>query len=172
MDTPFEIGQTYWAPRQHPELITLPCPACKGSCVVTIIYGDEHVSVDCEACGLGYQGSQGIIKEYDLTPNAEPFTIDGVDSLYNGKWTVRSTTGATSDFNDLYKTEAEALAVSAVKCAEQEESNMRSRMHKKNSTKRSTWTVSYHKKCISDLERQITWHTSRINAGKVKKETV
>ena len=170
MDTPFEIGQTYWAPRHRPVKITLPCPACKGARVVTVIYGDEHVSVDCEACGLGLEGSPGTVTEYDFTPHAEAFTIESVVGLYGGRWDVRSTTGQTSGFNDLCKTEDAALVVSVLKCAEQEEANMRTRMHKRNSAKRATWTVRYHRQCIADLERQLAWHTARINAGKVKKE--
>jgi ribosomal protein S27E len=170
MDTPFEIGQNYWAPRHHAELVTLPCPACKGTRIVAIVYGDEHVSVDCEACGKGFEGPQGTITEYDFTPKAERFVIASVDSLYNGRWSVRSETGQTSNFDELCETEEAALAISAVKCAEQHESNMRSRMHGRSRAANATWSVSYHKKCIVDLERQLAWHTARINAGKVKKE--
>jgi hypothetical protein len=141
-----------------------------GTRIVTVIYGDEPVRMDCEACGLGFEKPQGVIKEYKFTPKAELFVIAEVCSLYSGRWSVRSTTGHTSDFNELCETEEAALAVSGLKCAEQEESNMRSRMHKRNSAKRATWTVRYHKQCIADLERQLAWHTARITAGKVTKE--
>jgi len=170
MDTPFEIGRAYWLPRHCAERVTIPCPACKGTRIVTIIYGDEHVSVDCDGCAAGFEGSKGTVMEYDFTPVAEEFTVEGPTGLYGNCWSVKSTDGRTAEFNDLCETKAAALAVSAVKCADQHEQNMQSRLHARGRAKHSTWAISYHKKCIVDLERQLAWHTAQINAGKVKKE--
>jgi hypothetical protein len=168
MNTPFEIGQVFWAPRTHAEKITVPCPCCSGTKVVELIYGDgEHVLVDCEACGLGFEGSRGYIHEYDLTPAATQFTIKAVTGLYDGRWQLLSTAGESSEFGELCGTEDEALAVSRVKCARAHERNMQSHMHSRSRAKHSTWTVQYHKKCIAGLEEQLTWHKDRINAKKV-----
>ena len=164
MDTPFEIGHTYWLPRHHAEQVTIPCPACKGTRVITITYGDEQVSVDCEACGLGFDGPKGTIAEYDFAPHAEKFTVAGAAGLYGDRWSVKATDGRIADFDNLCETEVAALAVSAVKCAAQHESNMQSRQHRRSSAKRASWTVRYHKGCIADLEQQIAWHTARINS--------
>jgi ribosomal protein S27E len=164
MDTPFEIGRTYWLPKHHAEQVTVPCPACKGTRIITITYGDELVSVDCEACGTAYDKPKGTVTEYDFTPAAETFTVEAAVGLYGSRWTVRSTANQTAEFDGLCETEAAALAVSAVKCAAQHESNMQSRQHKRSNAKHTSWTVSYHKKCIADLEQQIAWHTARINA--------
>jgi hypothetical protein len=75
---------------------------------------------------------------------------------------------ADADLDDLRNTEAEALIVSQTRCAEQHERNMKSRMHKRRSVKGATWAAMYHKKCIADLERQVAWHTARINAKNKK----
>jgi ribosomal protein S27E len=170
MDTPFKIGQTYWLPRHNAERVTIPCPACKGTKVITITYGDEQVSVDCEACGLGFEGPKGTVTEYEFTPAAEEFTVARPVGLYGDRWSVKATDGRTADFEILCETEAAALAMSAAKCAEQHELNMQSRLHSRSRAKHASWTVRYHRKCIADLEQQIAWHTARINAGKVKKE--
>lgn len=165
---PFSIGDALWLPRTNPQKVTLPCPACKGERVVTVIYGgDERVQVDCEACGLGFNNSRGIVEEYDLTPAAEPFVIVAVDSLYDDKWRVRSTAGHVTDFHLLRATEAEALADSTRLCEAQHERNMQSRQHKRKSMARATWSIKYHRDNIKDLERQISWHTARINAKRV-----
>jgi hypothetical protein len=172
MNTPFEIGDTYWAPRTSSEKVRLPCPVCNGTGIVIVLYGgEERVAVDCEGCGLGFDldHARGYVDEWEFEPAAELFVIAEVVSLYNGRWSVRSTTGATNDFDALLKTEHEALVVSKTRCIEQHERNMQSRQHKRGSAKRATWTAIYHKNCIKDLERQIAWHTARVNA-KNKKE--
>ena len=43
MDTfnpPFKIGEVYWRPHATPTPIDVPCPACFGSCWLTVILGD------------------------------------------------------------------------------------------------------------------------------------
>lgn len=163
IDTPFTIGQQFWAPVTYPEKITLPCPVCFGSLVVTVVLGnDERIGVPCEACGKGFGGPQGTIEEYEHAPGAKPFVIAAVKSLWDHRWTVESEDGQSRNFDELCATEAEALAVSVKRMAEQHERNMQSRQHRRKNTKEATWSIRYHREQIKDLERQIAWHQSRI----------
>lgn len=163
IDVPFEIGQAWWAPRVYPEKVTVPCPVCFGKLAVVVELGDgERIGVPCEACGKGFEGPRGTIQEWAHTAGADEFVIADVKSMHHGRWWLVSTTGVEAAFEDLRASEAEALAESARRCAEQHESNMRSRQYKRKATKDASWSIQYHRKCIEDLELQIAWHRGRL----------
>ena len=165
IEMPFEIGQKLWAPATSPRQVTVPCPVCAGARAVTVILGSgERVGVACDACGLGFDGARGVIKEWEYDPHTEPFEIAAVRSMRDGRWTLVSTTGTERQFDELCATEADALAVSTLKCAEIYERNMQTRQHKRAGVQRHTWSIQYHRKQIKDLERQIAWHTGKITA--------
>jgi hypothetical protein len=164
-DVPFTIGQVLWMPTHLPEKVTVPCPVCAGQLAVTVILGSgEHVGVLCEACGKGFTGPLGTIEELVYEPKAVRFEIARVWSMHEGRWWVESATGGYADFADLRATEAEALAESERRCAAQLESNMQMRQRHRGNTKQHTWSIQYHRKQIADLERQIAWHRSKVEA--------
>ncbi len=163
LDTPFEIGQEYWMPLSTPREVTVPCPICAGQRHVTVILGDgEHVSVDCDGCGSGFAGPKGTITEWDQTPGAVSFVIGYVESLYSNRWTLKSRDGKTSDFADLCTTEAEAVACSMKRCADQQEHNLMQGRHRRRGLSKAAWTIRYHRQCIRDLERQLVWHRAKV----------
>ena len=158
------IGAAFWMPEGWSEKVILPCPACDGQLAVTVILGSgERVGVPCDGCGHGYDGPRGVIEEWQSHPRAIPFEIAELVSLYNERWKVRSTTGAEAEMSNLYATEAEALAVAVQRAIEHNERNMQMRQHKRGRVQKHAWSILYHRGCIKDLERQIAWHTNRIN---------
>ena len=164
IDAPFKIGEVYWREAGSHRQVTVECPMCSGQKYVTVTLGNgEQYTVECECCGLGYRGPQGVITEYDVTPEAESFKIASVESWQDGKWRVADPTGRTAYFDTLYRTEAEALAASEKRAVDLEDSNMESRRQKKYG-KVSSWKIQYHKKQIADFERQIAWHAAKIAA--------
>lgn len=166
---PFQIGDVKWLPVHQPTQVTLPCPVCAGARAVTVVLGDgERVGVLCEACGKGFDGPRGIIQEWEYAPAAARFEIARVRSMHDDRWSVESTTGGYADFNELVDTESEALAISTRKCAEQFESNMRSRQRKRKDVANATWSIRYHREQIADLQRQIRWHESRLPKTEAK----
>ena len=162
LELPFQIGQTLWMARTYPEKVTVPCPVCQGTMAVVVLCGDERFAVPCEGCGLGFNGPQGTITEYDHSPAAVAFTIAEVTSMHQGRWSLCSSTGDHAQFDDLYATEAEAMAASVVTCAENHERNMQTRQYRRKNAKQATWSVRYHRDQIKELERQIAWHQSRL----------
>ena len=162
---PFSVGDQLWMPVGEPYEVIVPCPVCNGSRVFDVILGSgERLTLPCEGCRLGYEGPRGSVRTWDHTPRAVAFIVDDVESYHNDRWRLKSTTGAMHDFDDLYLTEAEALAVATARAAQQHESCMASYQHKKKSLKHAGWTVRYHRDKIADLERQIAWHRGRIDA--------
>ncbi len=160
---PFAIGQVMWMAAHQPRKVTKPCPVCFGHLEVKVILGNgELATVPCDACGLGFNGPQGTVEEYEYDPQVEQFIIAGVQSMYNDRWYVVSTTGATCDFNDLWDTKELAETRALLNAHEQRERNMQTLQTKKKSIQRHGWSVRYHRDKIKDLERQIAWHKSRI----------
>lgn len=171
IEAPFEVGQRWWAPKVYPTQVVLPCPVCFGQLAVTVVLGDgEEIGVPCEACGRGFDGPRGTIVEYDHAPAVDEFIIAGVKSMHGGRWWLVSTAGAEANFEDLRASESEAMVESARRCAENHERNMQSRQHKRRATANATWSIQYHRKCISDLERQIAWHQGRLLPSQRRKK--
>jgi hypothetical protein len=164
---PFQLGDTYWQALGTPYQVEVPCPVCFGKLAVTIILGNgERIGVPCEACQKGYDIPRGVIHEWEHQPRAVKFTIASVESMYNGRWSLKSTTGGRADFHELFTTYDAALAKAIELAKQQHESNMNSRQRHRNNTKDHTWSVRYHRAQIKDLERQMAWHQ-----GKLKENT-
>lgn len=170
LETPFSIGQQMWMAVGDSEQVTKPCPVCNGEKAVTIILGTgEHVSVLCDACGLGFDGPRGFIQEWEHHPRAKSFVIASVKSFRDGQYEVLSEDGSWADFASLYQAETEALDAAVVRAAAQHERNMVSYQHTRRKAQHLTWTVQYHRGCIADLQKQIDWHSSRVQTGDVTK---
>ncbi len=168
MEMPFNIGDTYYLPHHNPRQISVPCPICYGNKKVTLVLGNEdQVEVECDGCGLGYEGPRGYIMSYTYEPFVSKFTIAGVHSMYQEEWTVKSTGGETANMKQLYTRQSEAL-LEAQRCmAECIEHNMRSNASA-HMRKKLAWAVRYHEEQIKEYERKIAWHRSKVSERKTK----
>ncbi len=164
---PFAIGQRLWLPRAQPIQKTVPCPVCFGKREVTVILGDgEHVVVDCDGCGLGFQGPQGVVEVYDHGAKAIEFVIGKVESFQDGEWAFRSETNDYADASDLRATEAEAIAVAEMKLTELMNHEMNRRRFPKDNLKKLAWTIRYHRDCAAENERKAAYHREKTRALK------
>jgi hypothetical protein len=170
METPFNIGDTYYLAHHNPIQRSVPCPTCYGNKVVTLILGNgEEVMVQCECCGKGYEGPRGYIMEYVYEPYASQFTIAGVHSMYSGEWTLKSTGEETANLTQLYKTKEEALAVAQVLMQQIIDQNYRSQTAStKHQRENLAWSVRYHEQCIKDALKKIEWHRTKVSERKAK----
>jgi hypothetical protein len=165
---PFAIGDVKWLPAHQPRKVEVPCPVCFGNLSVVVTLGNgEEFAVLCEGCGLGFNGPQGTIQQYEYEPAAIRFEIARVESMHGTRWRVGSVAGGSANYDELVETEEEALAISRQKCADHQEANMRSLQRTRDGSRRLTWSVRYHNEKIADLERQLEWH--RAKAQKVKR---
>lgn len=162
---PVTLGKTYWMPRNGAERKKVTCQVCAGNLVVTVVDGfGKSWSVECDGCGLGFNGPRGYTEEYDWTPGVTPFTPTGLSSMHGEQWyLLDAPTGQTACADRLYETEAEALAVSTKEMAAHVEENMRRSVTSKAAMlKKKTWTLQYHGSAIKELERQLAWHNKKI----------
>jgi hypothetical protein len=163
---PFKIGEVYWRPHSTPTPIDVPCPACFGSCWLTVILGNgESVRVRCDGCDKRADDwrQTGTVREYDHTPRAVRFEIAGIESMHGDEWRLRSTDGDSEYFHRLRATEAEALAEATERARQLEADRMRGhRARRTRATEKVSWHVRYHRKEIADCERRIAWHRTQI----------
>jgi hypothetical protein len=167
---PFTIGATMYAPGSGTEQVQIVCPVCNGDRRITVILGDgEHVSVSCDGCGLGFNGPRGYIDEWEHHPKVTPFVIAAVESFRDGEWRLKSEDNYTADLKDLYATEAEAKTEADRRAAAAMEHNMASRNRKRKGVQNVGWTVQYHRKKITDLEKELAWHRAKVLTVKAAK---
>lgn len=168
---PYIVGKTYFRPMHQPEKVQVACPVCNGNKQVEVILGDgEHLFVPCEACGLGFERSRGYIEQYQYRPRAVPFTLASIEAFDREQWTLKSELGEQIYSTSLYESEEEAFLDSKQQSDKQQEQNARSFSQTKQSAKKVTWSIRYHRECIKDLERKISYHVGAIAAREAADE--
>ena len=165
METPFEIGKTYYLPQMNPYQVKVPCYVCNGKKVVTVTDGwGVSWDVQCEGCGLGFEGPRGFVNEYAYTPSVKEFTVYKVNSFHaDGSWYLVSMQGDSSDWSSLRMTPEEAEQDSAKRLREIEtENHRRSATSKQTMLNKATWSLRYHRECLAKLDREREYHQAKI----------
>ena len=169
---PFEFGQEVWIAWADPyHQITVPCPVCFGKSSVVLILGDgEHVPVECDFCGKGFECATGTVSVRETRSGVRSATITGL-VFSGGTWEIRC--GGHFTEGEVFATEAEAEVRRAVLHKEAVESVQRaweSRFER--GKKHHGWTVGYHRNCLKDLRRQVEWHENKLRERKATGEAV
>lgn len=166
MDCPVQIGQTVYEARAWSYGDKLvPCPVCYGKlCAVLELGNGERVTVECDACGIGFDGPRGVVNEPCAGSSVSVFLVAGLVSVGDG-WKVLDYHGFSRRWGDeVFATEAEAEARRAVLYAEAvEEAENRTLRQREYARKKLTWQVRYHRECIRRAERDLAWHTRRLS---------
>lgn len=164
----FEIGQDVWRATFDSRDAAIICPDCAGEGRIRVILADDtKLSIGCELCRYGYDNPTGRVRIYERTARAEPTHVTGVE--INGqetRWRVWES--YIVDDGDLFLTQAEALtrAEEIAVVAAQEELARIGRREKPTHT--WAWNASYHRKQIREAQRQIEYHTAKLNVAKIK----
>ena len=164
---PFAFGQTVYEPWATPySEVRIPCPVCFGQRFATVILGNgEQVPVECEMCGLGFEGPRGYVTGYTPQSGVHEVTVTALEERYPGAWQVNHW-----EANRFFATREEAEARRTVleqEAAEHAQRNFEAQFRMKR--KNLTWKVGYHRSCIADLKRKLEWHEARLSAIPPKK---
>ncbi len=159
----FNLGQMVyvaWASAYARKMIT--CPICDGYKSVTLILGSgEHVPVECQGCGLGYDGPQGTISTYEPDSGVREDKITGIAVSGNGY--MYSTLNHSPDLCDIFSTMEEAEPRRLVLLGEAQEQVRRNfEAQFKQKKKDHGWTVHYHRREIIRLEKTLEWHRTKL----------
>ena len=157
----FNIGDKVWIAYGRTESALITCPDCLGNKCLTVIMGDgsSHI-IDCVCCHAGYDGSRGKIESLQFRAAARE------ESLYS----ITQNNG-TLEYNhqksdDVFATEAEALA-RAEQFRAQHEQYEANRMRWKHDNNRTwAWNASYHRRELKRAKHNVEYHTAMLDVAK------
>jgi hypothetical protein len=163
---PVQIGQTVYEAQAWcygDKLV--PCPVCYGQLFATLILGNgEQVKVECDACGIGFDGPRGVVNEPCAGSAVKALVVAGLAFDGDG-WKVLDQHNYGRKWGEeTFATEAEAEARRVVLFAEAaknaEERTFSQREYKR---KKLTWLVRYHREHIKRAERDLAYHTRKLS---------
>lgn len=177
MTAPVEIGQTVytaraWSYGDH----FVPCPVCYGKLFVILELGNgERVPVECEACGIGYDGPRGVVNEPCAGSAVGSFVVSGLLQRGDDEWYLFDRDQCSSGNrwgSEVFATEALAEAQRAVLYAAAKEEAAHAAMRRwEYLRKKPTWLVHYHRKNIKRAERELAWHTQKLSDARARQRT-
>jgi hypothetical protein len=127
-----------------------------------------EVSVDCEACRRGYEGSPGYVIVHTRKPMAMPATIQGV-RVEGDKVEWQTSASYIVEDDRLFLTEADALAKANEIAAEADRAERDRINQKEKPTSTWAWNATYHRREIKEAQRRIEYHTAKLNVANLKK---
>jgi hypothetical protein len=164
----YEIGQQVWYAGWEPTRARIICPDCAGEGRIRVLLPDDSiVSVDCVACTRGYERPSGYLECYDRKAEARLVTIKGVE-ITAGKTEWQTDSSYRTSGDDLFDNEADAYAAALLKAAEADREERKSIGRKHKDTRSWAWNAHYHRKCIKEAQRQIEYHTAKLNVASLK----
>jgi len=164
----YNIGDKVWYAKTETKEKTVTCPDCFGQKALTVIKGDgSQVSIECEGCRRGYEGSQGYVTFYEWCASACLVVIERVEETAikteYGFWNCYS--GESDRFFDT-KEEAEKKSLELSEEHNQYELDKINQKEKHNRT--WSWNAHYHRDCIKRAERDLAYHTAKLSVAKIK----
>lgn len=178
MTTPkFAIGDAIWIATWDSSDNYVTCPDCGGTKHIRVIMHDdtEH-RIACQNCGHGYNESTGRVRVYDRKPKAERHMVTGLE-INGSEIKYRSQIGCSSyrivEEELAYATEGEAYAAAVKRAAECNAEDRLKVLTKEKNTRTWAWNASYHRQCIKRAQKELEYHTAKLNVAAVKaKESV
>lgn len=164
----YEIGQVVWIAAFEPRETSVECPDCGGTGRLRVMFADDSiVSVECAACGPGYNPPTGRIRVFDRHPVANCTTITGV-AINAGKTEWRTAQSYIVKDENLFDNEADCLARAKELAAEHDRKERDRVNHKHRDGKSSGWNAIYHRREIKRAQEQIEYHTKKLAVANLK----
>lgn len=148
---------------------TQPCPDCGGRMFVEIIYQGISYTLDCPGCERGYLGSTGTVAKYEYVESVREGEIYSVSKDSEGfEYRMKTADGICYILkeSDIFLTREEAEARAYEIRKEREDSEVQRTLRKHNPDRTWAWNVSYHKRQIAEAQKNIEYHTLKLNAAK------
>ena len=163
----FALGEQVWiAVAKQCVAVEQTCPDCRGRRYLTVTLGDDsQVTIDCSTCASGYNPPRGYVLVNTYKPDAFLASIkeiaknDEGEVVYSGDGFYRKTEAELSDSRE------SALAL-AFNLAEEAYLEEKARLQRKEKDSRTwAWHVTYHRRCVKQAEKDLAYHTSKLNVS-------
>jgi hypothetical protein len=170
----YKIGDKVWYAQRKAFSKSVVCPDCFGKKYLTVIKGDDsQVTIDCAGCASGYLPPKGYILYWGQEPDVCEKTISKIE--FDGIKYVYGFDGCYSaDEDTFFRKESDALIKAGALCREHEQQELARINMKEKNNRTWSWNASYHRRQIKEAERQIEYHTAKLNAAKkhIKEESL
>jgi hypothetical protein len=148
------------------------CPDCGGTGRLRVTFHDEtQVSIACQNCAVGYDPPTGRVTIHRSEGFARTAVVSGFENAHGKfRWHVDSAGGCYRiiDDEDAFESEAPALAKARMRAAEYQHTERKRIAHKEKDTRSWAWNASYHRRCIKEAQKQIEYHTAKLNVAAIK----
>jgi hypothetical protein len=174
----YNIGDKVWyASVEHFEKY-MTCPDCLGHKFLRVIFGDgTECSIDCAGCSAGYEPPRGVVEYYGYEICVREVTIGGMevqkDKPITYKFDCRTCSCSLAEEDRLSITKEDAEATAKILAAKMSQDAIDRIERKEKDTRTWAWNATYHRGKIKAAERDIAYHTDKLNAAlRHKKEEV
>ena len=164
----YDIGQQIYHATWDTRTGHVTCPDCGGTGRLRVTFHDDTtVSIDCRNCSSGYNRPSGQVQIYERLARAELCTITGCE-IEGTKVEWRLDTHYRVNEDDLFTDYDECLAYARIKAEAADKAELEKVNRKEKDTRTWAWNASYHRKCIKDAQKQLDYHTSKLNVAALK----
>lgn len=172
MEIKYAVGDTAWWPTFGLTETSVECPDCGGTGRLRVKFHDDtEVSIGCANCGPGFNPSTGRVKCYDRLAEVKLVTISGME-ISEGKVEYRTSNSYRIGPDKLFDTQAEAQ-VAAEALAKEYDREEREKIFKREKDGKSwAWHATYHRRQLKRAEKDIVYHTKKLNAANLKANEV
>ena len=171
MNIKYKIGDHVWRAGFGSTDNYVTCPDCAGTKRLRVIMGDESVvSIACAGCSVGYDPPTGYVKTYERSGAAMHGIVCKIEVRGNGvEYGVGDAADASCYYSvkdtEIFDHRDAALAAAAILAAAANAAELAAIGRKEKDTRTWAWNAHYHRDCIRRAEKEIAYHTAKLNAA-------
>lgn len=163
----FQIGDEVWRASTQTRPVKFTCLECAGKGYLTVILGDDtRVTIACDCCRRGYEGSNGYHDQYEHFEVVEQGRVSGVE-VSEDTFEYRVPAGGCSSWcvkeSELFSDEASAQVRAGELSKERTQTAANLPCLKHKGDRSWSWNVTYYRRSIREAQRQIEQHTASLN---------
>lgn len=172
MKNKYNLGDQVWYASFETRTKTIVCDDCRGQKYLTVIMGDgSQVTIDCAGCSAGYEPPKGYNTICEGTPNSDLKTIERINIQFDK---VEYQSGCWVLHEDRFFDTKEEADKKAERLAEEYKQEQLHRLKnlKENHKRTWSWNAHYHRRAIKEAQRQLEYHTAKLNVAKIKAKEI
>ena len=147
--------------KSHEKWVT--CPHCFGKRALTVILGDDsQVSIDCDCCRYGFEGSKGYLKSWGWVSGVKESTITKVEQEWPEKIEYGVDGGYRVDQDKVFDTQVAAEIRAQELIIEQDKKELHCIQVKERVDRNWAWNVRYHRERIKQSEKDLEYHRAKL----------
>ena len=151
------------------------CPDCGETRTLKVtLFDDTEYIIPCESCKYGYEEPYGSVRHYAYHAVARELIVQGMElgcfsdekDIWQYKLGLEGSCYRQVPEHELFLDEQTALNFAQARGRELEIKEAARVLMKDKPAKSWAWHVAYHRRAIKEAERNLIYHTEKLNAAK------